>query len=199
MTRRTFALPLTAAAALLGLSPVLPLVPPAVSQAFGQEAAAPAPAPSDPAPSDLAMTGTAADPLAAAQAMVAAWCAAVMSLDEGAATALMSPDLQQDVAFARTASDAFAAAHPDEKPPLGDGLPLTAFADRVVDCAASDVGPGGALMTFTAGGGGTATWTDAIEFVPGPDGKLMIGDVLYAPERVVRLSDALTAIAETGE
>ncbi len=150
-----------------------------------------------PAAGDAA--AVAGDPTSAAQALAAAWCAAVASLDEGAATTLMSPDLQQDVALARIANDAFAAGHPGEKPPLGDGLPLTAFADKVDDCTASDVTPSGALLTFTASGGGATTWTDAIEFVSTPDGGLRVGDVLYAPERVVRMSDALAALAETGE
>ncbi len=135
----------------------------------------------------------------AAKALTDAWCQAVIALDDAAATALMSAELKQDVALARAASDAFAAAHPDEKPPLGDGLPLTAFPDKVEHCEASEVEPSGALMTFSAAPGGAATWTDRIEFAPGPEGRLLVGDVLYAPERVIRMSDALTAMAETGE
>ena len=141
------------------------------------------------------------------QALADAWCRAVMAMDEAAATALMTPDLQQDVALARIANAAFATAHPGEKPPLGDGLPLTAFADAVGGCMVSDLTPQGALMTFTAAGTGTgsaagsamASWTDALEFVPGPGGALLLSDVLYAPERMVRMTDALTAMAETGE
>jgi hypothetical protein len=132
-----------------------------------------------------------------AQALVEAWCQAVMTRNEVAAVGLMSPDLQAAVAEARTASDAFAASHPDEKPPLGDGLPITSFPDGVSECTGETVTTAGAMITLSAGAG--ATWTDSLAFLTGPDGALKVADIYYAPDHVISLSEALQAMSEPVE
>jgi hypothetical protein len=135
----------------------------------------------------------------APKALADAWCAAVMAFDENAAVALMTPELQTAVALARAASDAYASTHQDEKPPLGDGLPITSYPDSVQGCTADSLSPSGMLMTFTPAGDGTGAWQDRIDFAPGPDGTLRIANVYYAPDQVIGLSDALREVAEPRE
>jgi hypothetical protein len=71
---------------------------------------------------------------------------------------------------------------PDEKPPLGDGIPLQSFPDRAPKCAVGAVkeADNGAIVevgySFLGQAGGD--WTDRLVLRP-EEGRLLIDDVLF--------------------
>jgi hypothetical protein len=134
-----------------------------------------------------------ADP--AALAVGQAWCAAVRGSDEAAAEALMTPDLKAAVARVRSADAAFRTAYPSDKPPLGDGLRLTAFPDGLESCTPEAATARSVDLVFAPGSDPAATWRGRLVLVAGPSGGLLVADVLYAPEQAVRFSDWLTEAA----
>jgi hypothetical protein len=66
---------------------------------------------------------------------------------------LLTDDLSFTITQAEQASDAWAAAHPDEKPPLGDGVPWAGFPDYAPNCTVGTVALSGdkALVTINYG------------------------------------------------
>lgn len=129
--------------------------------------------------------------------LAASWCAAVSARDEAMATALMSPDLQQAVALARIANAAFQTAHPGEKPPLGDGLRLTAFPDGIDTCTPAAQPDGTVRLTMQPAGSAEGAWFDEMIPVAGPSGARVVGDIRFSGEAGDSLSlwlkDAATA------
>jgi hypothetical protein len=49
-------------------------------------------------------------------------------------TDLFTPSLLKIIAAAQAKNNMIAKAHPDEKPPLGDGIPYQAFPDQAIFC-----------------------------------------------------------------
>lgn len=125
------------------------------------------------------------------------WCAAVIARDETAATALMSPDLQQAVALARSANAAFQTAQPGEKPPLGDGLRLTAFPDGIDSCLPVSQPDGTVRLTMQPAGSAEGAWFDDLVPLPGPDGAPVVGEIRFSGEAGDNLSLWLTDAAAT--
>lgn len=62
------------------------------------------------------------------------FCLSRLGNDEGAITGLLSPDLTMVIAYAWAKNDAWEAANPGEKPPLGDGIPWQAWPDYAAEC-----------------------------------------------------------------
>jgi hypothetical protein len=134
-----------------------------------------------------------ADP--AAGAIGQAFCNAVRASDEPAAEALMTPDLQAAILRLRAADASFRATWPEDKPPLGDGLRLTAFPDGLDSCTPEAATAEGVDLVYAPGGDPGATWRDRLVLVAAPDGGLLVADVLYAPDRTARFSDWLAEAA----
>lgn len=135
----------------------------------------------------LLLAGTARADDSAAGQLARAFCAAVRSGNEAAAEALMTPELQTAIAALRVADDAFRAAQPDEKPPLGDGLRLTAFPDQPESCTPDEVTSGSVVLTYVPAGAADGLWRDQLLLVPvGKD--LKVADILYAPDGTYRFS-----------
>lgn len=65
------------------------------------------------------------------------FCIARLGNDMAPVEALLTPELVAAIAEAQAKNDAIQQAHPDEKPPLGDGIPWQAFPDYADQC-----GPG---------------------------------------------------------
>jgi hypothetical protein len=63
------------------------------------------------------------------------FCISRLAGDLGALEGLMTVGLEQAIADAEAQNSAIAAASPDEKPPLGDGIPWAAYPDRPSSCA----------------------------------------------------------------
>jgi hypothetical protein len=119
----------------------------------------------------------------AADTVATAFCEAVRASDEAAAEALMTPELQAAIARLRQTDAAFRTAHPDEKPPLGDGLRLTAFPDGLQSCTPEAVAADSAVLVYAPGIDPAAQWRDRLVLVPAPDGRVLVADILYAPDQ----------------
>jgi hypothetical protein len=139
----------------------------------------------------------AADP-AAVQRLAEAFCAAVRASDEAAAEALMTEELRDGIAALRVANEAFLAENPGEKPPLGNGLRLTAWQDYPESCTPEAVTDLGAVLVYQPAGVTDGEWRDRLEVVTGADGQPLLSDILYAPDFKERFSDWLVATAAEG-
>jgi hypothetical protein len=152
------------------------------------------PSPSRLAPAAALALAAAALPARAGSdpaALAAAFCAAVRAGDETAAEALMTPELRAGVLRLRAADAAFRAIYPGEKPPLGDGLMLTGYVDYPESCTAEEADTAGAVLVYAPAGAPADVWRDRLVFAPGPDGGLLIAEILYAPDGAARFSDWL--------
>jgi hypothetical protein len=111
-----------------------------------------------------------------------AFCAARTADDEALLRPLLSPSLLALIAEAQERNRIIAEANPDEKPPLGDGIPYQAFPDRADTCqpgepvaesGRTDV-PIGYVFAKTP----EANWTDTLMLLSA-DGKLLIDDIRF--------------------
>lgn len=142
-------------------------------------------------PPALAQTAT------ATQILAQEYCAAVIANDEVAAEALMNPMLRQAIALARVADAAYEKAHPGDKPPLGDGLPLTGFPDSVQSCAAEVISPSEVVVTYAPDLDPATFWRDRlIVDTTGASGPL-IADIRFAPDEIWTLVQTLQEITAT--
>jgi len=123
------------------------------------------------------------------------FCEAVRSSDEALAEALMSPDLQAAIARLRVADAEFRIAYPGDKPPLGDGLRLTAFPDGLESCTPVAVTADSADLVYAPGSDPSAIWQDRLVLTASPDGGVLVADILYAPDQTARFSDWLSEMA----
>lgn len=99
---------------------------------------------------------------------------------------LLTRSLTAEIDRALDKNEAIAAARPDEKPPLGDGVPFQAYQDFAPECRVAQVA--------TADGGlnvdvehvfadqPAGNWTDRLVIVT-EDGLAKIDDILYGPEK----------------
>ncbi len=134
----------------------------------------------------LLMTGAVVDSASAeddARAVGVAFCKARLADDELATRALLSRSLVAAVDEAEARREIVARAAPDEKPPLGDGIPYQAFPDAVGTCEAGRVIEAGGRVeleiVYRFPDAPDAGWTDRIKILT-EDGRLAIDDVLYA-------------------
>jgi hypothetical protein len=67
------------------------------------------------------------------------FCIARLGNDMAPVEGLLTPDLTAAIADAQMKNDAIQKAHPDEKPPLGDGIPWQAFPDYADQCKPGQV------------------------------------------------------------
>ena len=148
--------------------------------------------------SALALAGLVASTAAAEEdptSLARQFCDAVRNSDETLAEALMSPDLQAAIARLRVADAEFRIAYPGDKPPLGDGLRLTAFPDGLASCTPVAVTSDSADLVFAPGSDPSATWQDRLVLMATPDGGVVVADILYAPDQTARFSDWLSEAA----
>jgi hypothetical protein len=145
--------------------------------------------------SALALAGLVASMAAAEpnpESFALRFCEAVRSSDEALAEALMSPDLQAAIARLRVADAEFRIAYPGDKPPLGDGLRLTAYPDGLDTCTPIAVTADSADLVYVPGSDPSATWQDRLVLMATPDGGVLVADILYAPDQTARFSDWLS-------
>jgi hypothetical protein len=111
------------------------------------------------------------------------FCAARVSGDMSKVEPLLSPDLAAAISDAQAKNDAIQKQYPDEKPPLGDGIPWQSFQDYAPQCMV--IGASGtlenpeAVLFYQIPGQGGTSWSDrlVLTFV---DGELRIGDIVYS-------------------
>lgn len=112
-----------------------------------------------------------------------AFCKARLADDEAATRALLTQSLVKAIEEAEKRRAIIAKAAPDEKPPLGDGIPWQAFPDAVEACEVGSVvenaGRVELAITYKFTDAPNAGWTDRIKVVTEGD-RLAIDDVLYA-------------------
>ncbi len=77
-----------------------------------------------------------------------AFCISRLSGDEGPITGLLTADLSAAIAEAWDKNDAYQKANPEDKPPLGDGLPWSSFVDYASECTVGDVTATGDTATL---------------------------------------------------
>lgn len=116
-----------------------------------------------------------------------AFCAAATAHDEVAATAMMTPELQAQIARLRAFDARFRQQRPGDTPPLADGLRLTAFPDAVARCDVTVETPLEAVLHFVPAGAPTAGWRDRLLLVRTPQGALRVGEIAFAGDNRVRL------------
>lgn len=130
------------------------------------------------------------------EVLVTDYCAAVQRGDETGAVAMMAPALQEAVAAAHRASDRFAAAHPDEKPPLGDGIRLTAFPDTPQTCLPDRFDETSVTVRYQPEGSTEGAWRDRLILVPDGAGGVQIGDIAFGLDDGDTLSLWLAGVSE---
>jgi hypothetical protein len=105
------------------------------------------------------------------------YCISIVGNDMAPVAGLLTPDLAAAIAEAEAKNAAYEAAHPGDKPPLGDGLPWQAGADYTPECS---VGPESLMMDeatvrldyafpdYPAGNFSDTLW---LKLVPGESGQ----------------------------
>jgi hypothetical protein len=118
-----------------------------------------------------------------ARSVAEAFCKARLAQDEKATMALLTPSLVAAIEEAQARSAVIAKTAPDEKPPLGDGIPFQAFPDVPESCEAGEVtevdGHEEVQISYSFADSPDAGWTDRLQLVP-HDRGLLIDDVIYA-------------------
>ncbi len=77
------------------------------------------------------------------------FCIGSLGNDMAPVEALLTPDLSATLKDALDRSDAIQAAHPDEKPPLGDGVPWRGWQDYADACTVGDAATTGETASVT--------------------------------------------------
>lgn len=67
------------------------------------------------------------------------FCIARTGNDDGLLVGALHPELHELIETALAISEEAAKAHPDEKPPLGDGIPWSSFPDYAAECSIGSV------------------------------------------------------------
>jgi hypothetical protein len=137
----------------------------------------------------MAIFGASAEdqPRSAAAAFGAAFCLMKDNPPGADLLVLVTPSLADEIGKALAKNDEIQKAHPDEKPPLGDGIPFQSFPDVSPKCQVGKVegeGPG-AVVEIRHGFPDTprADYSDRIVLGEGwTKGTLGIDDVLYGEE-----------------
>lgn len=95
---------------------------------------------------------------------------------------LLTPSLKQLIADAWKKNAEYEAAHPGDKPPLGDGIQFQSYPDSMPICRPGDVSSGAGDTTVDVEyAHDNAGWTDRLVLRADGD-RLLIDDVLYGPE-----------------
>lgn len=134
----------------------------------------------------LALAGCASRS-AEAERFGTAFCGAASARDEAAATAMMTPELQAQIARLRAFDAEFRRQRPGDKPPLGDGLRLTAYPDAVAGCTVTMVTPLELMVHYQPAGAAGGGWDDRLLLVRTPQHGLRIGEIAFAGDNRVRL------------
>lgn len=102
---------------------------------------------------------------------------------------LLTPSLAQHIAQAQAKNDAIQAAAPDEKPPLGDGIPWMSWQDRPDTCTAAATTTAGdkAEMTieYRFSDSPESNYSDTLLLAKDGDGWL-IDDIRYSDGQTLR-------------
>lgn len=130
------------------------------------------------------------------EALARQFCAAVLKGDETAAVALMTPDLRLQVEQLRRMDAEWRARNPDQKPPLGDGLRLTAWQDAPGSCTPGPPGRYRIELTYTVASAPDDAWRDTLVLVR-VAGDLKVADIDFEPKSGGSLRSWITEVLWT--
>lgn len=123
------------------------------------------------------------------------FCIARLGNDMGPVLGLMTSELTTAIVAAKEKNDAIQQAHPDEKPPLGDGIPWQAFPDYADQCKPGAVtlmqDEASVAIDYAFKDYPDANFTDTLKLTlvddPMTDGKLWrIDNIAYSNEGDLR-------------
>ena len=110
------------------------------------------------------------------------FCATRTKSDAEAVKPMLTPSLLAVIEDAEERNGIIAAGNPDEKPPLGDGVPYQSFPDLPDACEPGEPVEKAGLtevpVKYSFKGSPDASWTDTL-ILAMDGGKLMINDVRY--------------------
>lgn len=125
----------------------------------------------------------AVEPLTPPHVAAEMFCMGRTTGDMGLAQDYLTPELRDAIEKALAQNDMVQKAHPDEKPPLGDGVPWSTFQDAVsqcdVDYEAAKATPTEVPITFSFPESPDAGWTDTL-VLKDVEGTWKVDDVLYS-------------------
>lgn len=117
------------------------------------------------------------------------FCIGRQGNDMAPVLALTSPVLNAAIAYAEARSAAIQLAAPDEKPPLGDGVPWQSWQDYAPQCTVGEIKTSatmtGVSIDYAFPDQPDANWSDTLVLVPvvtkpGMPPFLRIDDITYA-------------------
>ncbi|WP_395821914.1 hypothetical protein [Devosia sp.] len=114
------------------------------------------------------------------------FCMSRLGDDKGLLQGLLSDELRSHIVYAEARDASYAAAHPDDKPPLGDGIPWASFPDFPGKCSLGSIaienGVARVVVTYDFADQPAAQFSDTLELVQAPHP--------YNPDRTLwRLND----------
>lgn len=133
------------------------------------------------------------------------FCISRTGNDDGILDGLLTAELRTLIAYSEARNDTIALAAPDEKPPLGDGIPFSSFPDYAAKCELGSIAIEGKSARIAIGYGfpdaPSADYTDTLDLrlVPHPAnpdiGIWRIDDIRYTTSGTLRelLSTAFDA------
>lgn len=136
-----------------------------------------------------------AEPLVVTPAQIGqAFCLSRLTGDTGPVDGLLSPGLKAAIAEAEAKNDAIQKQAPDEKPPLGDGIPWQSWTDYADQCTVGAVtlmqDEAKVAIDYAFTEYPDANFTDTLELrlVPGPyDNSLWrLDNIAYATDSDLR-------------
>lgn len=99
---------------------------------------------------------------------------------------LLSPSLTAAVTEAQERNDKLQAERPDEKPPLGDGVPYQSQPDVAPECEPGASAREGeaivAEVVYSFPDEPSAGWTDRLVLVEAEDGSYVVDDIRYGTQ-----------------
>jgi hypothetical protein len=114
--------------------------------------------------------------------LAASFCATRLKSDAEAVKPMLTPSLLAIIKDAEERNDIIAKGNPDEKPPLGDGVPYQSFPDVPEVCEPGTPVERAGLtevpLKYSFKDSPDAGWTDTL-ILSDDDGKLLINDVHY--------------------
>ncbi len=139
----------------------------------------------------------AAEPEMPAHIVAETFCVAMIVGDMTMISDHLTSELYKAIGQALLKNDEIQKQHPDEKPPLGDGVPWASYQDAVSDCAvdydAAKNTPATIPITYSFPDAPDAGWTDTL-VLKVVDGEWQLEDVRY--EDGGSLAEALVTLFE---
>jgi hypothetical protein len=124
----------------------------------------------------------AVEPIMPAHVVAESFCVARIIGDMSLAEAYFSEELSYAIDKAMAQNAVIQKQHPDEKPPLGDGVPWGTYPDAVPECVvdydAATATPAEIPVTYRYPEAPDANWTDKL-VLRQVDGEWKLDDVLY--------------------